>query len=331
MMGIKSFLIFILFISLLIFFYPVLGNCKNISPSYQNSIGDNYFFGKNGVNKNYVKAVRLYNKAAAQGYAPSESNLGWAYFSGKGVQQNYSKAVYWYKKAALQGYIQAEINLGAAYNHGKGVKINYSKAVYWFKMASHKEIKIAGTFLGNAYFYGKGVPKNYTKAVYWYKKAAMKGFAPAENNLAYAYEHGLGVKQNYIKAAYWYKKAAAQGDNYLFSLLKEAQYQKNEDLELFRILYLLPNITRRFLEGYFGLRYPNGKKLKNQIDDSKFFKKEDKEKLLKIFDEYSHEESVEHALKFPNASEIKEIVDIVLIGLKDNDQGHYDALCESCN
>ena len=185
MMGIKSFLISILFISLLIFFYPVLGNCKNISPSYQNSIGDNYFFGKNGVNKNYVKAVRLYNKAAAQGYAPSESNLGWAYFSGKGVQQNYSKAVYWYKKAALQGYIQAEINLGAAYNHGKGVKINYSKAVYWFKMASHKEIKIAGTFLGNAYFYGKGVPKNYTKAIYWYKKAAAQGDTMAKENLNY--------------------------------------------------------------------------------------------------------------------------------------------------
>jgi wobble nucleotide-excising tRNase len=118
--------------------------------------------------------------------------------------------------------------------------------------------------------------------------------------------------------------------NYLFSLLKKAQDQKNEEFELFDILYLLPNITRRFLEGYFGLRYPNGKKLKTKIDDSKFFKEEDKEKLLKILDEYSHEESVEHALKFPDTSETKEIVSIVLTGLKDKDQEHYDALCESC-
>jgi len=119
--------------------------------------------------------------------------------------------------------------------------------------------------------------------------------------------------------------------NYLFSLLKMAQNQKSEEFELFEILYLMPNITRRFLEGYFGLRYPNGKKLKTKIDDSKFFKEEDKEKLLKILNEYSHEESVEHALKFPDTAETKEIVSIVLTGLKNKDQDHYDALCESCN
>jgi wobble nucleotide-excising tRNase len=120
--------------------------------------------------------------------------------------------------------------------------------------------------------------------------------------------------------------------NYLFSLLKKAKDQKNDEFELFEVLYLLPNITRRFLEGYFGLRYPNGKKLKTQIEDSNFFKKEeDKEKLLKILDEYSHEKSVEHSLKFPDTSEIKEIVSIVLAELKDKDRDHYDALCESCN
>ncbi len=115
-MGIKSFLISILFISLLIFFYPVLGNCKNISPSYQNSIGDNYFFGKNGVNKNYVKAVRLYNKAAAQGYAKAERDLGILYAKGLGVQLNFHKAIYWTKKAAEQGDEIAVHNLNILNN-----------------------------------------------------------------------------------------------------------------------------------------------------------------------------------------------------------------------
>lgn len=136
--------------------------------------------------------------------------------------------------------------------------------------------------------------------------------------------------QSYIKDLPPTLKKFKTEYNYLFSLMKKARDQKIEDLELFEILYLLPNVTRRFLEGYFGLRYPNGKKLKTKIDDSKFFKEEDKEKLLKIIDEYSHEETVEHALKFPDASETKEIVNIVLNGLKDKDQEHYDALCESC-
>ena len=119
--------------------------------------------------------------------------------------------------------------------------------------------------------------------------------------------------------------------NYLFSLLKEAGGKKIEEVKLFELLYLLPNIMRRFLEGYFNSRYPNDKKLKDKINDSGFFKEEDKEKLLKILDEYSHEESIEHILKFPDASEIKEIVDIVLKELKNSDKDHYDALCESCN
>jgi TPR repeat protein len=40
---------------------------------------------------------------------------------GKGVLKDYKQAVYWYQKAADQGYAKAQSNLGIAYAFGKGV------------------------------------------------------------------------------------------------------------------------------------------------------------------------------------------------------------------
>jgi TPR repeat protein len=47
--------------------------------------------------------VYWYQKAADQGYAEAQSNLGIAYAFGKGVLKDDKQAVYWYQKAADQG------------------------------------------------------------------------------------------------------------------------------------------------------------------------------------------------------------------------------------
>jgi TPR repeat protein len=44
--------------------------------------------------------------------------------------------VYWYKKAANQGYAEAQFNLGIAYTIGKGVLKDYKQAVYWYQKAA---------------------------------------------------------------------------------------------------------------------------------------------------------------------------------------------------
>ena len=44
---------------------------------------------------------------------------------------------------------------------------------------------------------------------------------------------------------------------YLFSVMLDFDKEKNG--ADYKILYLLPNVERRFLEGYLGLRYPDGK------------------------------------------------------------------------
>ena len=73
---------------------------------------------------NYKKAVEWYKKAAEQGYAKAQYNLGVMYDNGRGVDVNYKKAAEWYEKAAEQGLAEAQYNLGMLHYHGHGVDVN---------------------------------------------------------------------------------------------------------------------------------------------------------------------------------------------------------------
>ena len=49
-----------------------------------------------------------YEKAAKQGHAAAQFNLGECYENGYGVPQDVSKAKYWMEKAAKQGFVKAK-------------------------------------------------------------------------------------------------------------------------------------------------------------------------------------------------------------------------------
>ena len=60
---------------------------------------------------NYKKAIEWFEKAAEQGDADAQYNLGVMYYDGQGVDVNYKKAFECYEKAAEQGHAQAQHNL----------------------------------------------------------------------------------------------------------------------------------------------------------------------------------------------------------------------------
>ncbi len=81
----------------------------------------------------------MYRKAAEQGHADAQCNLGWMYDSGQGVmEQSYEKAVEWYRKAAEQGYARGQYDLGLMYENGQGVEQSYEKAVEWYRKAAEQ-------------------------------------------------------------------------------------------------------------------------------------------------------------------------------------------------
>ena len=52
--------------------------------------------------------------------APYQTGLALMHHNGQGMPQNYAKAVEWYTRAADQGFARAQANLGVMYAKGEG-------------------------------------------------------------------------------------------------------------------------------------------------------------------------------------------------------------------
>ena len=74
-----------------------------------------------------------YRKAAEQGDAVAQCNLGVCYYNGDGVPRDYTEAVRWFRKAAEQGNAGAQHNLGVCYAKGHGVPQDYTEAARWWR------------------------------------------------------------------------------------------------------------------------------------------------------------------------------------------------------
>ena len=175
-------------------------------------------------NKDYIEAVKWYRKAAEQGNAKAQCNLGVCYGNGRGVSKDESEAVKWYRKAAEQGNANAQFNLGVCYDNGRGVSKDESEAVKWYRKAAEQGYAAAQCNLGWCYKYGCGVSKDESEAVKWYRKAAEQGNANAQCNLGVCYEYGHGVSKDESEAVKWYRKAAEQGNAIAKKALKRLGY-----------------------------------------------------------------------------------------------------------
>src|SRR5262249_17689716 len=111
--------------------------CEAAVSQYPNDTQLNYQLGRAYVSaKNYQTAIDQFRKAAEQGYAPAQQNLGVMYTRGLGVTKDDAEAVSWYRKAAEQGYAPAQTDLGTMYLKGQGVAQDDAQAVSWYRKAA---------------------------------------------------------------------------------------------------------------------------------------------------------------------------------------------------
>ncbi len=155
--------------------------------------------------------VEWFQKAARQGNADAQFNLGYMYATSDGVAKNDAEAVKWWRLAADQGNVGAQYNLGVMYAKGEGVAESAVEAVKWFRLAADQGNADAQSNLGWKYANGLGVAKNDAEAVKWYRFAAEQGNADAQFNLGVKYATGSGVAESKVDAYFWYNLAAAQG------------------------------------------------------------------------------------------------------------------------
>jgi len=139
------------------------------------------------------------------------------------VPQDYAAAVIWFRKAAEQGHAFAQSNLGVLYRDGRGVTQDFANAMIWFRKAADQGDAIAQYLLGDQYAKGMGVPQNYAEAMIWFRKAAEQGHRVAKLYLGVIYAEGRGVMQDYVLAHMWFNLSAEQGEQKAVTALEKAE------------------------------------------------------------------------------------------------------------
>jgi TPR repeat protein len=166
------------------------------------------FLGKFGGE---ADVVRKHRRAAEQGNALAQYNLGFDYQQGFGVAQDEGEAAKWFRKAAKQNHPKAQYSLAWAYHHGSGVEKNNVEAVKWFRKAADQGHVDALYNLGVCCADGLGVARDEAEAVKWFRKAAEQNYAAAQYSLGLCYRDGFGVAKDDAGGEKWFNKAIEQG------------------------------------------------------------------------------------------------------------------------
>ena len=133
------------------------------------------------MERDFKKGLKWYRKAADQGDAKAQANLGMSYASGMGAEQDYKEANEWFRKAANQGDANAQFRLGVANAKGLGAEKDFKKAMKWSQDAAVQGHAEAQYLIGAIYETGgKGtMPKDHVTAYAWYDLASKNGNHPA--------------------------------------------------------------------------------------------------------------------------------------------------------
>ena len=162
--------------------------CENAVRQYPNSRRLIYQLGRAyAQNNDFSSALFQYRKAAEEGYASAENNLGVMYANGQGVPQDFAEATKWYRLAADQGNAVAQANLGVMYANGQGVPQDFAEALKWYRIAAAQGDAKSQTNLGVMYANSQGVPQDFAEALKRYRLAADQGNAKAQSNLGIMY------------------------------------------------------------------------------------------------------------------------------------------------
>ncbi len=116
-------------------FLIVLDSLVRVADGYRTGIQSNGIQ-SNGIKKDYVRAMRLYNKAATRGHPAAQFGLANMYLNGQAVKANPRKAVRWMRLAARKRFPPALARLGDFSAAGKFVGKSMIKAVAMYMVAT---------------------------------------------------------------------------------------------------------------------------------------------------------------------------------------------------
>ena len=139
-----------------------------------------YAQGLAGTPRNEVRALELFEKAAAAGHTRAQINLGILYLRGLGVPRDVVNARAWLEKAAASGDPQALYTLGRAMDEGsEQIAPDPVRAADLYRRAAEKGHVLAGLRYGLALSEGIGIKRDVAQAQKWLVQARDNGVPEA--------------------------------------------------------------------------------------------------------------------------------------------------------
>lgn len=134
---------------------------------------------------NYEAAVREWRPLADAGDGDAQFNMGQAYKLGRGVPVDLVQAQGWYERAARQGHAQAETNLGLLLFQNN----QRERAMPWIRRAAERGDPRAQYVLGTAHFNGDLAARDWPRAYALMRRAADQGLPAARTSLTEMERH----------------------------------------------------------------------------------------------------------------------------------------------
>jgi len=160
----------------------------------------------------YDSLLTVLLPAAEAGNPVAQDLMGVAYEDGKAVPQDFAAAVQWYLRAADQGLAMAQYNLGLILAQGRvGVEVDVAAAIRYLDMAVAQGYGPAMTERGLMHENGLGGPVDMAAAVDLLQRASDLGDARGSDELAVLLDRGATGRQDPVRAHALFVAAALKG------------------------------------------------------------------------------------------------------------------------
>lgn len=114
-----------------------------------------------------LRARLLFERAAADGYAPAQNYLGFLLYK----EERPDSALSWFMRAADQGDMTAYTNIGWMLLNGEGAVRDFDKALYWLREGVRRDSPAAAAMLADMYRTAAGVDADTIQARALYDRA----------------------------------------------------------------------------------------------------------------------------------------------------------------
>jgi TPR repeat protein len=172
-----------------------------------------------GAFQDFDEAAQCFRKAADQGHAGAQLQLGVLCETGQGVPQNFHEAMFWYRRAATNEELHANCRIAALYHYGKGVPEDLDEAARLYRVEAGKDC-FPSQFNLAVLLEGKG---GIEEALPWYRRAAEGGVREAQAKMGGILSDNLFGKPDYVEACMWFTLAADGGDKVSATLLRRVK------------------------------------------------------------------------------------------------------------